>query len=92
MESNSIPRTERYSLTLRQLVQWGCQKTLMGADMSFTSARIGMDRERQGHKTRHGSTRRETGCSTLRCVGLLRKQRCALFMGAIGLIMPVSRA
>ena len=40
MESNSIPRTERYSLTLRQLVQCGCQKTLMGADMSFAFAWI----------------------------------------------------
>jgi hypothetical protein len=64
----------------------------MGADMSFTSARIGMDREQQGHKTRYGATRRETGCSTLRCVGWLRKQRSASFMGANGLMMPVSRA
>lgn len=39
MDSNSIPRTERYSLTLRQLVQWGCQKTLIGGDIAFTSAR-----------------------------------------------------
>src|SRR5215471_15515708 len=28
---NSIPRTERYSFTLRQLVQCGCQKTLIGS-------------------------------------------------------------
>jgi hypothetical protein len=65
---------------------------LMGGDMSFTSARFGMDRERQGHKTHHGATRRETGSISLRCVGWLRKQRSASFMGAVGLIMPVSRA
>jgi hypothetical protein len=40
MESNSIPRTERYSLTLRQLVQCGCQKTLMGGDIGKTSRRV----------------------------------------------------
>jgi hypothetical protein len=51
-----------------------------------------MDREQQGHNPRHGATRRETDCITLRCVGLLRKQRSALFMAAIGLILPVSRA
>jgi quercetin dioxygenase-like cupin family protein len=31
IDSNSLPRTERYSLTLRQLVQCGCQKTLIGS-------------------------------------------------------------
>ena len=39
MDSNSIPRTERYSLTLRQLVQCGCQKTLIAADILSTSLR-----------------------------------------------------
>jgi hypothetical protein len=34
IDSNSIPRTERYSLTLRQLVQCGCQKTLIGSLIS----------------------------------------------------------
>lgn len=34
IDSNSISRTERYSLTLMQLVQCGCQKTLIGAELS----------------------------------------------------------
>ncbi len=34
IDSNSIPRTDRYSFTRRQLVQCGCQKTLMGAVMA----------------------------------------------------------
>ena len=35
---NSIPRTERYSFTLRQLVQCGCQKTLIGSPISALSS------------------------------------------------------
>ena len=33
IDSNSISRIERYSLTLIQLVQCGCQKTLIGAEL-----------------------------------------------------------
>ena len=53
---NSIPRTERYSLTLRQLVQCGCQNTPIGSLIfcpAVAMARLTEARHRGSRRQRH---------------------------------------
>jgi hypothetical protein len=48
IDSNSIPRTERNSLSLRQLVQPGCQNAFNGAAVAIFFSEFVADRDLPG--------------------------------------------